>query len=163
MLSFSSLIVLAHSIVVNLSMVPGVTSQILPFIAILATHRQAVLISHIIWLALVPHCEVKRSTSGPLPLTLNIKVTSSYPIPSVNIPIQHSKSGLDEVVLLLAAWLRQVPVVSHSALHGLKPVEAGDVGASTTGVVVATLRSLPTIIVAVWIVRAACPVPTTSV
>ena len=47
--------------------------------------------------------------------------------------------SLDQVVLCLAGWLGQEPVVLVAALHGLVPVDAVVVAATTAGVVVAAV------------------------
>merc|ERR1719376_1914803 len=138
-------------------MISCITAQILPLIPILATHRPTVLIINIVWFSLMPHSKVKGSTSCPLPLTLNIKITCTYPVSSVNITIKHGKSLLDKIMFLLTAWLSQVPMVSHTALHRLEPVKAVVVVSSPTAVVITALN-IVALTVAVWVVRATAPV-----
>merc|ERR1719232_1435964 len=137
-LSFS---VFTYSIVAGSHVIPCVTLEIHPVVSILTTHGQTILIINIIRFSFVPSLVFPRLSTDPLPGAFSKEIHSSQPVAVGVVSIKHLEPVHDEVVLVLAGWLGQEPVVLDTALHCLVPVHGTVVPATAaTRVVVAAGR-----------------------
>ena len=69
----SSFSVFTDSVVHGAHVVPGLTLEVHPVVAVLPTERQTVLVVHVVWFPLVPGGELPGVAASPLPDSLSCK------------------------------------------------------------------------------------------